>query len=99
MGNHTWDNKEIFGFIEEETRIVRPANYPSGTPGRGYTILNKNDIKIGIINLLGRVFLSPLNCPFMEAKSILDEIKGEADITIIDFHAEATSEKMAMGWF
>ncbi|HHY13762.1 MAG TPA: TIGR00282 family metallophosphoesterase, partial [Thermoanaerobacterales bacterium] len=99
MGNHTWDNKEIFDFIEEETRIVRPANYPPETPGRGYIILDKNDIKIGIINLLGRVFLPPLNCPFQEVKTILKKIKDEADIIIVDFHAEATSEKMAMGWF
>lgn len=99
MGNHTWDNKEIFEFIDDERRVIRPANYPPDTPGNGYTILRKDNMKLGIVNLLGRVFMNPLNCPFITVEQILQELKKTTEIIIIDFHAEATSEKMAMGWF
>ncbi len=99
LGNHTWDNKEIFKFINNEERIVRPANYPLETPGNGFAVLEKGNIKLGIMNLLGRVFMNPLNCPFKAAEQILEELKDIVDIIIVDFHAEATSEKMAMGWF
>ncbi len=99
MGNHVWDKKEIFQYIDEENKIIRPANYPSPCPGRGYTILNKNNINIGIINLSGRVFLSSLDSPFETFEKNYNTLKKEADIIILDFHAEATAEKIAMGWF
>ena len=100
MGNHTWDKKEILDFIEHEPRLVRPANYPPETPGRGSTIvrLGKN-LDIGIINISGRVFLPPLDCPFRIAEKLAGEINTVTPVIIVDFHAEATSEKMAFGWF
>ncbi len=100
MGNHTWDKKEIFQFIDTDKKIIRPANYPPGTPGRGWAIVPlSNELKIGIINLSGRVFLPPLDCPFRVGERIVEEISKETHIIIVDFHAEATSEKIAMGWF
>lgn len=97
-GNHVWDKKEIFSFIDSEERLIRPANYPPGTPGRGYQIVKCSGKRIGIINLAGRVFMPPIDCPFRQVESILDKIKEECDIIIVDFHAETTSEKMALGW-
>ncbi|MDN5301647.1 MAG: 2,3-cyclic-nucleotide 2-phosphodiesterase [Thermoanaerobacteraceae bacterium] len=100
MGNHIWDNKDVFNFIEEEARMVRPANYPSGTPGRGYQVIKiESGISIGIINISGRTFMNALDCPFRTADAIIDKIKNSTSIVIVDFHAEATSEKIAMGWY
>lgn len=98
MGNHVWANKEIFSFIENETRIIRPANYPEGTtPGRGYNVFEKNNVKFAVINLCGRVFMENLDCPFRKIDEILEKI--ECPIIIVDFHAEATSEKIALGFY
>lgn len=100
MGNHVWDRKDIYGFIDSDSRLIRPANYPPGTPGRGFTIISiKEDIKVGVINLSGRVFLSPLECPFRTFDQIIPLIHRETKIVIVDFHAEATSEKVAFGWY
>lgn len=100
MGNHIWDNKDIFNFIHEETNMVRPANYPPETPGKGYAVVNiKNDLTIGILNLSGRTFMPSLDCPFRTADFIIEKLKKETDIIIVDFHAETTSEKMAMGYY
>ncbi|WP_458413832.1 TIGR00282 family metallophosphoesterase [Schinkia sp. CFF1] len=99
LGNHTWDNKEIFEFIDEAKFLVRPANFPEGTPGKGFVILNLNGIEIGIINLQGRTFLPPLDCPFKKVDELIAEIKKRTNIIFVDFHAEATSEKQAMGWY
>ncbi|MFS1513124.1 TIGR00282 family metallophosphoesterase [Chengkuizengella sp. SCS-71B] len=98
MGNHTWDNKEIFDFIDEEERIVRPANFPSGTPGRGFTIIKNKTKELVIVNLQGRTFLPPLDCPFEKADEILNQLNKKQKNILVDFHAEATSEKIAMGW-
>ncbi|MCC5464465.1 TIGR00282 family metallophosphoesterase [Pelosinus baikalensis] len=98
-GNHVWDKKEVFNFIDTEKRLIRPANYPPGTPGKGYHILSMNNYKIAVINLLGRVFMPPIDCPFRTADQILSEIKDRCEIIIIDFHAEATSEKLALGYY
>ncbi len=99
MGNHVWDNKEIFDFIEAEQRLIRPANYPAGTPGRGWAVMStRKGTKIGFINLSGRVFLPPLECPFTLAEKIITAIKQETSLILVDFHAEATSEKVAFGW-
>jgi metallophosphoesterase (TIGR00282 family) len=97
-GNHIWDKKEILTFIDQEARLIRPANYPPGTPGSGYCVFKKNNVKIGVINLAGRAFMPPIDCPFREADRILSEIKTQCDIMIVDFHAETTSEKMALAW-
>lgn len=100
MGNHVWDKKEIFTFIDQEQRILRPANYPSGTPGRGAGVFKTNKDKIGIICLSGRVFMGEnLDCPFRTAEALANKLKEEVKIVMVDFHAEATSEKIALGWY
>lgn len=98
-GNHIWDKKEIFDFIESESSLLRPANYPPGTPGRGYSVFPVKNSKVAVINLLGRVFMPPVDCPFRTAEQIVAEIKKECEVIIIDFHAEATSEKAALGYY
>ena len=98
MGNHTWDQKEIFNFIDKEERIVRPANYPSGTPGRGYTVVKSGNKELVVINLMGRTYLPPLECPFRTMDDILSQVRKKHRFIFVDFHAEATSEKIAMGW-
>jgi metallophosphoesterase (TIGR00282 family) len=97
MGNHTWDNKEIFNFIEDDPNLIRPYNYPPGTPGRGYNIYKLDSgVKLAVVNLLGRIFLADVDCPFQALEKLLEEL--EADLVFVDFHAEATSEKKAFGW-
>ncbi len=99
MGNHTWGKKDIFSIIKEENLIV-PANFSRTAPGKGYNIYNCNDKKIAVINLIGRVDVGILSDnPFVTAEKILQKVKEEADIIIVDFHAEATAEKIAMGYF
>lgn len=98
MGNHTWDNRDIFEFIDDEPRLVRPANFPPDTPGRGYAIIKGNGKQLAIVNLQGRTFLPPIDCPFRTADEIVDELRTETKSILVDFHAEATSEKIAMGW-
>lgn len=98
-GNHIWDKKEILNFIEDEPRILRPANFPDQAPGRGSILVNTNSSIIGVINLQGRIFMEPLNSPFETAISEIEKVKKETNIIIVDFHGEATSEKTAMGWF
>ena len=97
-GNHSWDKKEIYEYLDNSDRMVRPANYPSEVPGRGYTILEyKNGNKIALISLQGRVFMSAVDCPFRTAKKLIEEISKTTKNIIIDIHAEATSEKIALG--
>lgn len=99
MGNHTWGKKEIFNFIEQD-EIIRPANYPKGVPGKGYTIKNVNGKKVAVVNLIGRVDIAVLSeNPFLIIDDILKELKEKADIVIVDFHAEATAEKIAMAYY
>lgn len=100
MGNHVWDKKEIFDFIDYDDRILRPANYPLGTPGKGFLIFSAAEgFKVGVINLSGRVFLNSLDCPFRLANQLIQEIREATPNIIVDFHAEATSEKVAFGWY
>ncbi|HQE67654.1 MAG TPA: TIGR00282 family metallophosphoesterase, partial [Bacillota bacterium] len=99
LGNHSWAKKEVLEFIEDAERLIRPANYPEGTPGKGFRIAEKAGKRIAVINLSGRVFMDCIDCPFKAADKILNELKNEADVIIVDFHAEATSEKLAMGWY
>lgn len=99
LGNHAWAQKKIFDFIDDAERLIRPANYPPGTPGKPYAIVEVKNKKAAIINMCGRVFMECIECPFKTIENILLEIENRADIKILDFHAEATSEKVAMGWF
>lgn len=99
LGNHTWANKEIFDFIDEEKNIVRPANFPEGTPGKGIVYIKVNDQEIAIINLQGRTFLTPIDCPFKKADELVESARKRTPYIFVDFHAEATSEKQAMGWY
>jgi len=98
MGNHTWDQKEIFDFIDGDERMVRPANFPPGTPGRGHTVIKVKDKELLIVNLQGRTFLPPIDCPFRKVDDLLEAAKKKHKYILVDFHAEATSEKIAMGW-
>lgn len=99
-GNHVWNKKEIYDYLNKNPKLLRPANYPGESPGRGYGIFyTKSGIPVGIINLEGRIFMKHLECPFRTAKRIVLELKKEVKCIIIDFHAEATSEKQALGWF
>lgn len=100
MGNHVWDNKDVFNFIDKETRMTRPANYPTNVPGQGYQLIQVGlGPVIGIINISGRTFMPPLDCPFKTADKLIHEIKSKTKLIIVDFHAEATSEKIAMGLY
>jgi metallophosphoesterase (TIGR00282 family) len=99
-GNHIWNKKEIIEYIAQEKRLLRPANYPPDVPGKGTVVLNsENGYTIAVMNLCGRVFMSPLDCPFRVAEMELATLREKTNIIILDFHAEATSEKVAMGWF
>lgn len=99
MGNHVWDQREIMNYIDGESRLIRPANYPAGAPGQGYGYIRTKGRKIGVLNLSGRVFLTPIDDPFSGAIRWINQMKQETPIIIVDFHAEATSEKVALGWF
>src|SRR5574344_832938 len=93
-GNHIWDKKDIFEYIDTAEKLIRPLNYPEGVKGVGYRIIEKNDIKIAVINLLGQVFMSPIRSPWEVLSEIIEEIKKITPIIFIDFHAEATAEKL-----
>ncbi len=99
MGNHVWDNKDIFNFIKHEKRILRPLNYPPDCPGAGSRIFWTGDVAVGVLNLSGRVFLPTLDCPFRAAEKEVEILRKTTPVIFVDFHAEATSEKVAMGWF
>jgi metallophosphoesterase (TIGR00282 family) len=98
LGNHAYRHREVYGYLDQEPRIIRPANYPKGSPGRGHTVVEADGRRLGLINLSGQVFLSAVRSPFSEADALLAELRGKADAVLIDMHAEATSEKVAMGW-
>lgn len=99
MGNHTWDNKDIFEFIEEAPHMVRPANFPEGTPGQGVTYVKWNEFEVAVVNLQGRTFLPALDCPFRKADQLIADIRKRTPFIFVDFHAEATSEKQALAWY
>lgn len=99
-GNHIWDKKEAVSYIPKENRLLRPANYPEGVAGSGSIVIKTSSgEKIAVLNLSGRVFMPALDCPFQTAKRELPELKKQTNVIIVDFHAEATSEKSAIGWF
>jgi metallophosphoesterase (TIGR00282 family) len=95
-GNHIYRHREAYGFIDREERLVRPANYPAGNPGRGHTVVEAGGMRVAVINLSGAVGLQVARSPFDTVDGILDRL--EADAIVVDFHAEVTSEKVAMGW-
>ncbi|MCX6344068.1 MAG: TIGR00282 family metallophosphoesterase [Armatimonadetes bacterium] len=100
LGNHAFAKKDIHSYLEQEPRILRPANYPDGAPGRGWGVFTTaNGDDIAVVNLVGRVYMTAVDCPFRCIDSILSELDGETRTTLIDMHAEATSEKVALGWY
>ena len=101
MGNHTWGKKDIFSFIDDEPRLIRPLNYAENLPGKGSVILEKNNKKIGVINLIGRIDMGgSFDCPFKTAEEEIKRLKDNGcNIIIIDFHAEATAEKKALAYY
>lgn len=98
MGNHTWDQKEIFDFIDDTDYLIRPANFSEDAPGRGMTTVTKNGVTLSVINLHGRVFLPAHDDPFAKAEDLIAEAKQISPLIFVDFHAETTSEKIALGW-
>jgi len=98
LGNHTYRHREVYEFLDTDDRMVRPANYPKGNPGRGHTVVEREGLRLAVVNLIGTVFLEAARSPFAEADALLAELRDQADHVLIDFHAEATSEKVAMGW-
>lgn len=99
-GNHIWDKKDNSGFLDREQRIIRPFNYPPGTPGRGSAVVETpSGIKVGVLNLEGRVYMKNLDCPFRAADSEIEILLRETAVILVDIHAEATSEKSALGWY
>ncbi|MGH2804047.1 MAG: TIGR00282 family metallophosphoesterase, partial [Thermoleophilaceae bacterium] len=98
LGNHAYRHREVYGLLDEEPRIVRPANYPKGSPGRGHCVVEAGGRRMGVVNLSGQVFLDAVRSPFAEADALLAELSGEVDAVLVDMHGEATSEKVAMGW-
>lgn len=98
-GNHVWDRKEILGYIVKENLLLRPANYPVGTPGVGSIVVKAGGHQVGILNLQGRTFMAPIDCPFARADEELARLRAETPVIVVDMHAEATSEKQAMGWY
>src|SRR6187397_1140038 len=98
-GNHIWDKKEALDYIGIEPRLLRPANYPAGAPGRGsYLVRTRDNVSVGVVNVMGRVFMLNIDDPFAVVLKEIEELKQRARIIFVDFHAEATSEKIAMGW-
>lgn len=98
-GNHLWDRKEARELVAEEARVLRPANYPPGVPGLGGGVFRAGDMKVAVINLLGRVFIKEVDCPFRCADGLIEELRSYTPIIVVDVHAEATSEKMALAWY
>ncbi len=98
LGNHAFRHRDVYEFLDRDSRIIRPANYFRADPGRGHTVVEKDGKRLAVINLSGTVFVEAARSPFAEVDAILAELRGKYDWVLVDFHAEATSEKVAMGW-
>ncbi len=98
-GNHIFDKKEAVDYIRKQPRLLRPANYPPNTPGSGCWLGEVNGVKVAVLNVMGRVFMPPVDDPFRAIEQLLSAIPEDAKVRLVDIHAEATSEKVAMGWF
>lgn len=99
LGNHAWDNREIFEFIDQAKVLVRPGNFPAGTPGKGIVFIQVEGYEVAVISLQGRTFLPAIDCPFKKANELVEMAVARTPVILVDFHAEATSEKQAMGWY
>jgi metallophosphoesterase (TIGR00282 family) len=99
LGNHAYHRKEIYPYLDSEERIVRPANYLRSQPGRGFTVIERDGVRLGVVNLSGNLYLRAGRPAFVEIDSVLERLDGEVDHVLVDMHAEATSEKVGMGWF
>ena len=97
-GNHSWDKRQGYDLLDNNERVLRPHNYPSSNPGSGVALVECDGISIAVLNLQGRVFMPLTHCPFVTADRLIESVKDEADVILLDFHGEATSEKLAMGW-
>jgi 2',3'-cyclic-nucleotide 2'-phosphodiesterase len=98
LGNHAYRRREVYRYLDEAERVIRPANFLAANPGRGHTVVDAGGMRVCVINLIGQVQLQAAHSPFAKIDSLLDRLAGEADAFVIDFHAEVTSEKVAMGW-
>ena len=98
-GNHTWDKAEGIPVIDQDLRILRPMNYPPGTPGRGIGLYKVGEHQIAVLSVMGRIFMQPLDCPFRALDAALESLEGVTSNIFVDFHAEATAEKVGMGWY
>ncbi len=98
-GNHIWDKREFRPYLDETDRILRPANYPPGLPGRGAGTFQVDGVTVGVVNLMGRVFMPPVDDPFRIGRALVDELRETTKVIVVDVHAEATSEKMGLGRF
>jgi len=98
-GNHVWDKREIVEYIAKENLLLRPANFPLGTPGVGHVTVKCGPHKVAVLNLMGRVFMLPIDCPFRKADEVVPELRKDTPIVLVDMHCEATSESQAMGWY
>jgi 2',3'-cyclic-nucleotide 2'-phosphodiesterase len=99
LGNHAYHRKEIYPYLDAQERIVRPANYLRSQPGRGYTVVERDGIRLGVVSLSGNLYLRAGRPAFVEIESVLERLDGSVDHLLVDMHAEATSEKVGMGWF
>lgn len=97
-GNHVYKHRDAYDFLDRAERVIRPANYPAGNPGRGYTIVEADGKRVGVINLSGALYLTVARYPFPAADELVERLESETDALIVDFHCELTSEKVAMGW-
>jgi metallophosphoesterase (TIGR00282 family) len=97
-GNHVYRHRDAYDFLDRSERVIRPANYMAGNPGRGHTVVPVGDRRLAVVNLSGSVQLRAARSPFAEADAVLSKVRGDADAVVVDFHAEVTSEKVAMGW-
>jgi metallophosphoesterase (TIGR00282 family) len=97
-GNHVYRHREAYEYLDRAENVIRPANYPHANPGRGHTVIEVGDMRVGVVNLSGAVQLKVARSPFAEIDAILERLSGKANAVVVDFHAEVTSEKVAMGW-
>ncbi|MFH1051480.1 MAG: TIGR00282 family metallophosphoesterase [bacterium] len=98
-GNHVWDNWSSKPLLAENPNVLRPFNYPAGNVGMGYVVQEKEDFNICVLNIQGRTFMQPIDCPFKAADFVIKTVSDKTNIIIVDFHADATAEKMALGWY
>lgn len=99
-GNHIWQHRSLIPYLDREARLLRPQNFADVCPGHGWTVVEApNGVRVGVLNLIGRVFMGSYDCPFRAADAVLEGAAAEADVVVVDMHAEATSEKVGMGWY